>query len=117
MKRLTPLAGIAGLAIHWFLSPLQAANAAVADGILTSVVSNAATANLLEGAKVDLPGLDRSTLTDHTGRFQISVPAGAHAVVVAYIGLDPARGEVTITAGQRVIRDFNLSTGIYQLAV
>ena len=35
--------------------------------------------------------------------------------MVSYIGLDPVRGQVTVGAGQRAVRDFDLTTGIYKL--
>ena len=45
----------------------------------------------------------------------IYVPAGTHEVFVTYIGLDAARQTVAIGAGQRLARDFDLTTGIYKL--
>ena len=85
-------------------------------GTITGSVSNSATGNLLEGAKIDVPALGLSALTDKTGRFVLSgLPAGIHEIVVAYIGLDPARSQVTVSPGQRSVRDFELSTGIYRL--
>jgi iron complex outermembrane recepter protein len=94
---------------------LPASHAAEA-GIVTGSVSNTATGNLLEGARVEVPQLGLSALTDSTGRYVLtSVPAGMHEVVVTYIGLDPARTQVTVTAGQRAVRNFDLTTGIYQL--
>src|SRR5688572_19703132 len=84
-------------------------------GTLTGTVSNAATSNSLEGARVELPKLGLTALTDNTGRFVLAVPAGVHEVVVTYIGLDAMRGEVTVASGQRAVRDFDLTTGIYML--
>ena len=85
-------------------------------GTITGSVSNTATGNLLEGAKIDVPALGLSTLTDVTGRFVLgSVPAGTHEVLASYIGLDAGRSQVTVTAGQRSVRDFGLTTGIYKL--
>ena len=85
-------------------------------GVLSGTVSNTATGNLLEGAKVEVPQLGLSALTDNTGRYVLTnVPAGTHEIVVGYIGLDPARVQVAVTAGQRVVRNFDLTTSIYQL--
>ncbi len=84
--------------------------------MLTGTVNNQTTGNLLEGAKIELPGLGLSTLTDATGRFVLpELPVGSHEIVASYVGLDAARSEVVITAGQRAVRDFDLTTGIYQL--
>ena len=51
--------------------------AAETTGTLTGFVSNTATGNLREGARVEVPALGLTTLTDPTGRFVISpIPAG-----------------------------------------
>lgn len=83
--------------------------------VLTGTVSNVATGNLLEGAKVEIPRLSVETLTDNTGRFVLSVPPGTHEVVVSYLGLDPVRRQVVVSAGQRADQNFDLTTGIYKL--
>src|SRR6185436_14955829 len=71
---------------------------------------------LLEGAKVEVPALGATALTDNTGRYVLSgVPVGTHELVVSYIGLDPSRAQVVVAAGQRAVRDFELSSGIYRL--
>ncbi len=85
-------------------------------GMVSGTVNNTATGNLLEGAKIEIPALGLSTLADNSGRYVLSgVPAGTHEVVATYIGLDPLRATVTVGAGQRAVRDFDLSTGIYKL--
>ena len=98
------------------VAPTHAVHAAEGVGSITGMVSNAATRNLLEGAKVEVPQLGLAALTDTAGRFVLSaVPAGAHELVVSYVGLDPARSQVTVAAGARVVRDFDLTASIYQL--
>jgi TonB-dependent receptor len=83
---------------------------------LSGTVSNSATGNLLQGAKVDVPQLARSAVVDETGRYVLpDLPAGSHELVVTYIGLDPVRRSVTVAAGQRVTQDFELTTAIYKL--
>jgi TonB-dependent receptor len=85
-------------------------------GGISGNISNLATGNLLEGARVEVPTLGLVALTDNTGRFVFaSVPAGTHEIVANYLGLDAAKASVTVSAGQRVIRNFDLTTGIYQL--
>lgn len=93
-------------------------HAAERDGILTGSVSNIATGQLLAGARVEVPVLQAVALTDETGRYVLSgLPAGNHDVVVSYIGLDSGRAIVAITSGERTVRNFDLTTAIYQLAV
>lgn len=85
-------------------------------GTITGTVGNAATGNLLSSAKIEMPQLGLAGLTDEAGRFVLSAePAGTHELVVSYIGLDPARAQVTVAAGQRTVRDFDLTSGIYRL--
>jgi len=90
--------------------------AETATGIVTGSVSNAGTGDRLEGARVSLPKLGLTVLTDNTGRFVLTgVPVGAHELLANYTGLDPTTQEVTVAAGQRVTRDLELTTGIYKL--
>ncbi|MDO8539995.1 MAG: TonB-dependent receptor [Opitutaceae bacterium] len=85
-------------------------------GALTGTVSNRATGNLLEGAKIELPQLGVAGLTDATGRFVLpEVPAGTHEIVASYVGLDPIRTTVVIASGQRAVRDFDLTSDVYRL--
>ncbi|MDO8540497.1 MAG: TonB-dependent receptor [Opitutaceae bacterium] len=89
---------------------------AAATGIVAGNVSNQATGNLLEGATINLPQLGLSGLTDNTGRFTLTgVPTGTHTMVASYIGLDAVTTEITVRAGERVTRNFDLTTAIYQL--
>ena len=94
----------------------QTASADAVRGTLTGTVSNAGTGNLLEGARVEVPALRLSVLTDHTGRFQFSaVPAGEHEVVASYVGLDAVKRKVTVEAGRSAPANFDLNTAVYKL--
>lgn len=85
-------------------------------GSLTGTVSNPATGNLLEGARIEVPKLGLTVLTDRSGRYDLAgVPAGTHDLVVSYTGLDTVRAQVTVAPGVRATRNFDLTTGIYQL--
>ena len=99
-----------------FVSGCAAVRAADPTATLTGTVSNVATGNLLEGARVEIPTLGLSVLTDNTGLYVLpALPAGAHEVVASYLGLDTARATVIATTGARAVRNFDLSTGIYRL--
>lgn len=103
---------IVGLAFSLSFSPAQAAESATVIGN----VSNIATGNLLQGARVEIPQLGLSTLSDSTGHYVLApIPEGTHEMVVSYTGLDGMRSPVTVTGGQRVVRNFDLTAGIYQL--
>lgn len=84
---------------------------------LSGTVRNVATGNALESARVEVPALGLTALTDSTGRFVLSgMPAGVHSVIVTYLGLDSSRTDVSISEGKRTVRDFNLSSATYQMA-
>lgn len=103
------------LAVLWLAFALPLARAADV-GAISGSVSNTATGNLLEGARVELPKLGLTAFTDNTGRYVLTgVPAGSHEVVATYIGLDAVRGVIVVSAGQRATRDFDLTSGVYKL--
>ncbi|MEY2880955.1 MAG: hypothetical protein RLZZ15_3335 [Verrucomicrobiota bacterium] len=98
------------------LSLPSRAAAADSTGALTGVVSNATSGNLLRGARVELPALGLAALTDDDGRYAFdAVPPGTHEVVATYLGLDAMKFPVTVAAGARAARNFDLTTGVYQL--
>ncbi len=103
--------------LHLFcLLALVAAPLTAIAASLTGNVSNVATGNLLEGARVEIPALGLATLSDSTGRYTFSaLPAGTHEVVVSYLGLDPVRATITVAASASATRDFDLTTAIYRL--
>jgi TonB-dependent receptor len=85
-------------------------------GAISGAVSNIATGNMLEGARVSIPALNITTLTDNTGRYTFNgVPPGEHEMQVTYIGLDPVKVRVNVLPGQRAARDFELTSSIYKL--
>jgi hypothetical protein len=87
-----------------------ALRAADSSGSVTGTVSNTATGNNLEGARVEIPRLGLSVLTNNSGQYVFTgVPAGDHELVATYIGLDPARVTVTVAAGARVTRNFDMT--------
>ena len=98
-------------------APPQIFAADAATALIAGTVSNAGTGYLLEGARVDLPGLDRTVYADHTGRFVLAgVPAGTHEIVASYTGLDPVRAAVTVGGGDRLTRDFDLTATVYKMS-
>ena len=95
---------------------LPAALRAAEASVISGTISNSATGNLLEGAKVEVASLGRTAFTDETGRYVLSgVPAGTHELVVTYLGLDPVRAAVAVAAGARAERNFDLTTAIYRM--
>src|SRR5581483_2743256 len=106
------LVSVAGLALV-LIRPLHAADPG---GSVTGVVSNSATGNLLEGAKVTIDALGLTALTDHTGRYVLTgVPPGDHQVAASYTGLDPETAGVHVAAGGAVVQTFALGSSVYKL--
>ncbi len=86
-------------------------------GRLVGRVSNAATGAFLHGAVVEIAALQRRELTDANGGYVFpGLPATDYAVAVSYTGLDTLRETVAVTAGLTARRNFDLSSGVYQLA-
>jgi iron complex outermembrane receptor protein len=86
-------------------------------GSIRGHISNQATGNQLEGARVTLEPGSRAALTERDGGFSFSgLPAGSYRLAAYYTGLDPQEVTVEIRAGERVVRDIGLSAQIYQLS-
>ncbi len=84
---------------------------------LTGNVANLATGNLLAGARVEIPALHLTALTDETGRYVFpTLPPGTHETVASYTGLDQLRATVTVAAGSAATHNFDLTAEIYKLA-
>jgi iron complex outermembrane receptor protein len=116
--RLAPLVGVVAAFVALMMSPLVPRIHAAEASVISGTVSNAATRNLLAGARVELPQLGRSVLTDETGRFVLNgLPAGTHEIMVSYIGLDSTSAQVLVTEGGRAERNFDLTAAIYKLDV
>ena len=60
----------------------------------------------LPGASVAIPALNTGTAADSLGHFSLSLPAGKHQLVVAFIGYQPINRDINLTKNQRL--SFNL---------
>ncbi len=100
-----------------FLAHLLTASAAETNrrGVVSGLVSNEATGDLLTGALIVVEGTSLSTTTERGGGYALSLPEGAHMLVVSFSGLDSARVPVTVTTGAPAVRDVRLTSGIYKM--
>src|SRR4051812_11150703 len=74
--------------------------------VISGTVSNAATGNLLEGARVTVTELGRTAFADETGRFVLTgLPPGTYELVASYIGLDAMKAQVNVMSGGRAERN------------
>lgn len=66
-------------------------------GTLRGSVSSAQTRNMLQGAVVDIPGINRQIVTDDAGRFVATgLPLGPLDLIVSYSGFDDLRRSVVV---------------------
>ena len=94
-----PMKRTSVFALLFFILGALAPTVFAATGSISGNVVNAGTGRLLEGAKVELPKLGLSTLTDQTGRFLLrEVPAGSHEIVATYLGLDALTATVVVAS-------------------
>lgn len=100
-----------------FASFALVAHAAFAQQTLTGTVSNAATGQNLEGARVVLKGTSRETLSDVQGVYRFdNVPTGSAVLQVFYTGLQTVEQTVQIADGPAQKQDIGLTSDIYQMS-
>ena len=102
-------------------APAGAAEPAGRGGI-TGRVSNPATGEYLERARITVEGTSLETFTDSDGNYRLAnVPAGTARLTTFYTGLPPHTTTVTVGAGQTVQHDVALTatgtsgTGVVKL--
>jgi len=78
-------------------------------GTVTGTVRSATNGQPIPGAQVAIPELNIGVLANNVGRYLLpNVSAGTHTVQVQYIGYTTSTAEVTVTAGDAAIQDFDL---------
>ena len=83
---------------------------AQATGSVRGKVIDAVTQRPLAGAQVSIPGSGLGGLANSSGDFLIlNVPAGTHTVSAVMIGYGQVQTEVTVTAGEAAVANFELS--------
>lgn len=83
---------------------------------LSGRVSNAVTGAFLQGAVVDIPALQRQTLTNVLGEFTFTeLPPGLLQITVSYTGLDTQSQSASLGSGETHRLTFELSSTVYQL--
>ncbi|WP_438480625.1 TonB-dependent receptor domain-containing protein [Oleiharenicola lentus] len=94
----------AGLSVH--------AQQAAATGTVVGRVFNASTNSALRNASVSFEGSAKTVLTESDGSYVLDdVPAGDAKIRVSYVGLSSTTATVTVAAGGRAERDFDLRVG------
>ena len=108
---------LAGAALLVVLVGFLAAQPAIGQSTLAGTVTNAATRQALEGARVIVRGTDRETFTNSEGVYRFSdLPPGPATISVSYTGLEPAELPVDVRSGVSNRLDAELTAEIYQLS-
>jgi TonB-dependent receptor len=79
-------------------------------GTIQGRVTDALTSEPLPGATVTVQGAASETVTDRDGRYRLTgVTAGAHVLVVAFLGRQDQQVELTVDAGTPLTRDISFT--------
>lgn len=78
-------------------------------GTVTGKVTDAQSGEALFRANVFKEGSAMGAVTDASGAFTLSLPAGNHNITVSYLGYSAETQAVTVTAGQAVTLDIALT--------
>lgn len=79
-------------------------------GSIQGQVLNVSSGSFLNNARVSVPGTSLETYTNATGHYWLTqVPAGATAVEVRFLGMEPQVVNVTVPAGGVLKQDFELN--------
>lgn len=99
------------------------ANTAVASrsgqqgNVLSGQVTNAATGRTLQGARVEIPEMGKSAITDEEGMYRFfDVPPGRVNLTAFYTGLEFGTFAVAVELGTAARRDVALTAEIYKLS-
>jgi hypothetical protein len=91
---------------------------AVAEAARALGLTASALGNWVKQARADRSGGKTGlTTAERDGTYSVTLPEGNHTLVVGYSGLDSARIGVTVSAGQTVTKDVQLSSGVYKMDV
>ncbi|HEY4217146.1 MAG TPA: carboxypeptidase-like regulatory domain-containing protein [Gemmatimonadaceae bacterium] len=94
-----------------------ASSAQAQSGIFAGTVARDTLGGVIASAEVSIPELNRTTLTNPRGEFELSgIPLGRHAITVRAIGYQMIVDTIDVTAGQRVDADIVLIKSPVDLA-
>lgn len=89
---------------------------AQATGIISGTVANAATAEPVQGASIELPGLGLETRSEAGGRFSLpGVPVGTHEIRAEMFGHRTAVASVTVVADEVVFVELRMEAEAFEL--
>ena len=110
MKSKNPFALFASI-LALAASPAMPAQAADAPAAISGRVQNVVTGQFLNNARITVRGTGLEVFTDQNGVYRLpQVPAGKVVLEVFYTGLDTQSIPLDLTAGNPVVKDFDLTS-------
>jgi TonB-linked SusC/RagA family outer membrane protein len=107
---------VAAIALGGALLPLAALKAQAPTGVVVGQVTDARSAQGIEGVSVEMLGTRLGAITRTDGRFRIAgLPAGNYTMIARRIGYASARQSVTVTVGSEVTANFALQSAAVSL--
>ncbi len=89
---------------------LLALAGARAQGTVTGSVTDAESGETIIGALVKIQGQEGGVLTDESGQYSITVPAGQVTLVAGFVGYEDKNGSVGVANGATVVLNFQMGT-------
>jgi iron complex outermembrane receptor protein len=112
MRRFNQLQWNRGLHVAIALVLLVAAAAMAQTGSISGTVKAKGSGESLSGANVAIAGTTMGAASDANGNYTIAkVPPGNYTLRVSFIGYSEMTKEVTVTAGQAITANFELTEG------
>lgn len=106
----------AGVLVALAILAVPALAAAQDNGRITGRVTDSTGEVPFQDARVSLPDLDRSTVSDRNGEFLFDdVPAGEYEIVAEYVGAEPTTATATVTAGETARVDLVIGQDVSRL--
>ncbi|GMR11937.1 MAG: hypothetical protein BMS9Abin29_0123 [Gemmatimonadota bacterium] len=84
-------------------------------GTLTGTITDAESSAPLAGVSVEVLGGGGQALSNPSGQFRLSVPAGTHTVVVSNLGYREASYDIRVTSGATTTLDVVLTSNVFLL--
>jgi iron complex outermembrane receptor protein len=81
-------------------------------GTVSGVVKDAASGEVLVGANIAVVGETRGVATKNDGTFSLNLSAGTYNLRASFIGYSPVTKSVSVTPGQTVTLNFDLSSDL-----
>ena len=88
----------------------------ISTGIIKGRVTDSANGSSLPYCQVKVPGTSLVSLTDDSGNYTLgNLAPGSYTLEASYVGFEPQRSEISVTAGGSTLVDFSLKPDAFML--